>query len=367
MNALVPLTGGAPPALMSAAGSMLNQAAQANVQASFATVGYKGRNWRLRYRGEDELVTVTLTDGQKLPAMSLDCVIIGVASGISKQFYGKRFAEGDNEAPDCFSADGVKPDASAPKKQCATCAVCPQNAWGSRITEAGKKAKACQDNRRIAVVPLMDIENEGFGGPMMLRIPPMSLNNFASYGAYLTRMNAGMEFVGTRLSFNPDVAYPEIRFEALGYLTNDQAVQVVGADGRSGVRADPLIERMLNEAVEEVTHDPAQPADAPLVGTPPAVAQAAPQPAPAAEAPPVAVTPAPVQQAAPAPVAAAAPPKRRSAFSQAGAAPVGTAPAVVQAAPAAAPAATPQVAPVAPPAAPAGLESVLDDLLNAPA
>lgn len=272
MNDLAVFNAGRPPAAFASRRSTMNAAAQQGVQASFAVIGYKGRNWRVRYRGEDNL----LKDGRGAPVPSLDVIIVGVAPNISKQWYEKRYSEGDNAAPDCFSVNGATPDPASPKRQCATCAACPHNQWGSRVTEGGKKAKACQDSRRLAVVPFGDPKNDSYGGPMMLRIPPMSLNQLANYAGQLERKGASLEFVGTRLSFDWNVAYPLITFEPIGWLDDTQAELVVGADGQSGICADPLVERMLNEVVDEATHDPkepaaepAQPAHDPLAGGPP--------------------------------------------------------------------------------------------------
>jgi hypothetical protein len=330
MNDLT-LTGGGLPSVFQSRRSSLNAAAQANVQASFGIIGYKGRNFRIKYRSEETL----LKDERGVPLPTLEVVIVGVASGISKQFYEKGFVEGDSAAPDCFSVNGTAPDASSPKKQCSTCAVCPKNQWGSKITESGSKGKACQDSRRISVVPAGDLENEMFGGPMLLRLPPTTLAAFAQYGAMLDKKGAGMEYVKTEIGFDYDVAYPKMTFKATGWLSEAEAVAVIGADGQSGICANPQVHRMLAEAVDEVAHDPAAvaapvaaPVHDPLAAGGPAKVFA--QPAPTVVAEPVhAPVAAPVQAAAPAPVAPA------------------PAPNVVQ-------------------AAPSDMESAIDDLLNAP-
>src|SRR4051812_22219705 len=143
-------------------------AGQAGIQASFAVVKYKGSKWAVRHRGETKHL---LRDGA--PEPFLDVVIVGVASGISKQYYDTKWREGDEGVPPaCFSVDGVRPDAASPKRQCETCAACEQNVWGSKINDNGKKVKACDDRRRIAVVPYGDMTNEGYGGPMLLVLPP---------------------------------------------------------------------------------------------------------------------------------------------------------------------------------------------------
>lgn len=353
MNQMVPLAGSALPAAFQSTAGLpdMNAAAQANLQASFAVVGYKGKNWRVRYRGEENLVM----DSRGVPDPVLDVVIVGISPQISKQFYDKRYSEGDDAAPDCFSVDGVTPDAASPKKQCEACAVCPQNSWGSRITEAGKKAKACQDSRRLAVVPRADIENDAFGGPMLLRVPPMSLANLAKYCADLAKFGAQPYMVQTRLSFDHQVAYPQVTFTGVGWLDDaDSQTQALEAI------KDPQIDRMLTSEVIEA----AAPAEAsPLAGGPPAgfgqPPAGTPTPPPAAAAPAPAPKPTPPT---PTPAAAqAAPVKKASPFNTkpVAAEPAQTAQPVQQAQPEPAAEPTPQVQ-----SAPNDMASAIDDLLN---
>jgi len=248
MSNIVPLRAGQAPAIFANRANLpdMNKATQQGLQAGFAVIGTKGRNWRIKYRGEEELIM----DGRN-PVPSLDVVIVGVSPFVSKNYYEKGFEQDSAEAPDCFSVNGVTPDASAAHKQSPTCAVCPKNLMGSKISDAGKKVKACQDNRRISVVPLGDILNESYGGPMMLRLPYMSLGNLAKYGTEMQRYDAQPFMVGTRLSFDLDVTYQLLEFEALGWLTEEQATMV------AKVMEDPLIERMLETEVVEATHDAA--------------------------------------------------------------------------------------------------------------
>lgn len=348
-------------------GSSMTAAAQANVQATFAVISYKGRNWRIKYRGEEEPVM----DPQRpdAPAPTLDVIVVGCAEHISKQWFARSYVEGSDSAPDCFSLDGITPDVSSPQRQNPVCHTCPHNQWGSRMTQDGRKAKSCQDSRRVAVVPAGDIENEVFGGPMLLRIPPMSLGNLATYAGALSRRNAPIEGVVTRLGFDWQVAYPQLTFSAERWVTDGEADQIVGATGDGGICAHPLIHRLLYDTLPEVSEatgaqeessdalPPAQPAPAPAPAAPPA----APAPAPAAAAPEPAPTPAPT----PAPAPAAAPaPRRRTAGFAAPAAP-GAAPVAQAAAAPAQPngaAAPPQTVAVAP----ANMQQAIDDLLKLP-
>jgi hypothetical protein len=263
----------------------MNKAAQEGLLASYAVISYKGRNWRIKYRGEEELLKDPRTGA---PVATLDVVIVGVSPNISKQYYEKRYSEGDDASPDCWSLNGKTPDPTAPKKQCNTCAACPQNIFGSRITEAGKKAKACQDSRRIAVVPAGDIANESYGGPMLLRLPPMSLSSFAAYGNVLNRYSAQPYMVQTTLGFNYDVAYPLITFNPSAWLDDEQGAAVAEQ------LENPLIERIMEfEAPPEAASE-ALPEEATGLagGKPPAaLAPKATTPKPAVVKPPVAAAP----------------------------------------------------------------------------
>ena len=257
-NQLVILTGGAVPAAFQnfANAPDMVAAAQANLQASFGVIGYKGKNWRIKYRGEEILVK----DARGLPEAALDVVIVGVSPHISKAFYDKKWTEGDSGPPDCYSVNGDAPDATSPKKQCASCAACPQNVWGSKVTDQGKKAKACQDSRRIAVTPLADILNVDFGGPMLLSLPPMSLSGLSAYAKELGRFGAQPFMVATQMTFDSDLAYPMINFKATRWLVEDEAVLVKEA------LEDKQIGRMLTEEVKIHDESAATEATAGLAG-----------------------------------------------------------------------------------------------------
>jgi hypothetical protein len=234
-NGLIPLDRG-PSNLAKRKQSTLLNNARSGVSQSFGVLSYRGKTWRLKYQGIEQV----LRDNER----NLDCVIVGVSPNVSKNFYPKQYTEGDSEPPVCFSTDGIRPDASAPQKQNDLCATCKNNEWGSRMTPAGKRAKACADSRRLAIVPLEDIENDLLGGPMLLRVPPTSLVNLSHYADFLAKKGASFEMVGTRISFE-DTAYPKLMFNALGFLSDDQQMLATGDDGESGVCASPAVNRIL--------------------------------------------------------------------------------------------------------------------------
>jgi len=209
------------------------------VAMSFAVVTFRGKVWRVRYKGEDRVIKLPTGD----PASSIIAVIVKSSPAVSKLYYSKQYTEGDDAPPLCYSLDGVRPDNGSVEKQSPTCAACPHNVWGSRITEQGSKAKACADNRRIAVVPYPDIRNEMFGGPMLLRIPPTSLQELWRFGNTLKQSGLPYQAVVVKISFDYDVAYPKLVFSAIRPLTTDEAQQV-----REHMDSDTVL-RMLMEPV----------------------------------------------------------------------------------------------------------------------
>ena len=139
----------------------------AGVAGGFPILSFRGSKWRIKANGEEQLVTNE--DGEARPSVELH--LLRASPNISKVYYDHKYVEGSDDPPTCSSVLGISPDADSKAPQSPTCAACPHNVWGSRMTDDGRKAKACQDSRRVAVVPAGDIPNEQFGGPMLLRIP----------------------------------------------------------------------------------------------------------------------------------------------------------------------------------------------------
>lgn len=281
MNNIVPLRAGQMPSVFASRANLpsMNAAAQAGLLPSFGSIGIKGKVWSAKYRGETE----AMLDARGIPIPTLEVVIVGVSQAISKRYYATGFNENDEgKAPDCWSSNGTTPDPTSAALQSPTCALCPHNQWGSKITDAGKKAKSCGDARRVAVVPLMDIENSGYGGPMLLSIPPMSLPSLAKYCNDLEKFGAEPFMVGTSLRFDYKMAYPQIEFEALGWLDEAQALAV------DALLDDQQIKRMLEAPPAAGEATPAVPnaTTAALAGGRPAAGFTKPEADPAQATPP---------------------------------------------------------------------------------
>ena len=188
------------------------------VTGGFSVISIRGSKWRIKHGGEEDPVL----DANGEPQASLELVIVKANPHVSKIYYATAYSAGDAEQPDCFSLDGIKPDATAESKQSPGCASCPHNQWGSRITPQGKKAKACSDNRRLAVVPLNDLQNAVYGGAMLLRVPAASLGDLATYGKKMAAKGYPYNAVSTRFGFDVNASYPKLTFKAVRPLTDDE-------------------------------------------------------------------------------------------------------------------------------------------------
>lgn len=221
----------------------------AGVASSYAIMGFRGKVWSTKWQGKETPLMREDGDG---PRGSIEVVILKAATPISKIYYKSGYVDGSNAAPDCWSANGVTPDASVQTKVSKTCADCPMNAWGSRTTESGKPGKACSDSRRVSIVPLGDLQNEGMGGPMLLRIPAATLKDLKAYGDTLDGYGYPYFAVATRIGFDAKEAYPKLVFSAIRPLTDDEARIILE------LRDDKRTSTVLNEGSEQKAAAPAE-------------------------------------------------------------------------------------------------------------
>jgi hypothetical protein len=155
--------------------------------------------------------TINNDDGE--PARNIETVIVAVNPHKSKVYYKGGYTEGSTDKPLCYSNNGIGPEADAQEPQAKKCATCPHNVFGSKITESGKKAKACGDSMRIAVAPA-DLSTD----PMLLRVPAATLALLGQYGAFLAGKGYEPHEVVTRIGFDYTVAYPALTFKAVGFI-----------------------------------------------------------------------------------------------------------------------------------------------------
>ena len=206
------------------------------IGGSYGIIGYKGKVWSLRFRGEKH--TFVKDDGY--PLEYLDVIILQQAQVKSKSYF-PNWEEGSDAPPLCTSIDGVVPDVGVPQKQADACALCPRNVW--KNSPDGKKIRECQDYKRIAVL-LMPAQTKKLLGeallePVFLRIPGASLQGLALMGDETARQGYHFSSYITRVDFDPAQSYPKMRFKAIQPLTDTEAPVVLP------LRKDPIALRII--------------------------------------------------------------------------------------------------------------------------
>lgn len=183
----------------------------------------RGKGFRLRRDGQEV----------SLKASMLDVILVGSRGSNSHRFYEGQYVPGESKAPTCASADGVKPDSNVEAPQSETCATCPRNVWGSRITRSGGKGKECDDYRRVLVF----IPSKKILTPVVLDIPATSLRKsrgdhgpelqLREYLLAMSRHGIEPHQAVTTLAFSDD-EFPRLVFSFARWASEDEYAAVEG-------------------------------------------------------------------------------------------------------------------------------------------
>lgn len=209
------LTGGNMPAFARTnAGAELNkEAVQGTGGESINRISLKQSRFRLIVGGEQVSV---------IDEPYMDVVVVRTNPNVSKAYYSSKYDPNkEDQSPDCYSSNGVVPDADVQNKQCDSCANCPMNQWGSKISEvSGAKVKACSDVKRIGIVPASNVEAPMF----QIAVPAASMKVWGNYVRMLNQATPAIPYNGvvTRISFDPDSDFPKLKFEPKSWVTDEQ-------------------------------------------------------------------------------------------------------------------------------------------------
>lgn len=255
-----------PAFLRQGAFAQVNARAMANL-SSGAPNRVSFRAGRFRTVTGDGIETLSPENG----GTTLDVVVIDANEFISKIYYSAGYDPNAPEpvSPDCFSDNGNAPSARAQHPQSALCVNCPQNAWGSKVTPTGSQVKACSDSKKIAVLPVSNIQGPTFG----LAIPPASLKAWRAAIDQLVQRGIPICAVVFRLGFDTEASYPKLTFMPVGWIDEAQSARVAALVGTPEI--DTLLGRndMPRQGALPAPADallPAQPA--PIPGFPQAPA-----------------------------------------------------------------------------------------------
>jgi len=113
--------------------------------------------------------------------------------------------------------NGIVPDPDSGQPQNDLCASCPQNAWGSRITQQGTEIKACSDKKRLAIVAATDPT-----GPVyLLEVTPAALSGLNVYNRELKTRHIPPDIIKTIISFDTKASFPKLTFGFGGYIDTE--------------------------------------------------------------------------------------------------------------------------------------------------
>lgn len=196
------------------------------IGSSYPVIGYKGKVWTFKYRGEKKPFLRPEGD----PMGYIDVVILRQAHAKSKSYYEDyEQDQSEGKRPICSSLNGVVPDIDVVQKQSETCALCPRNVW--HTDASGRKTRDCTDYKRLAVLVLPNQTKALFNPPVMeaafLRVPPASLDSLAKMGETMSGQGWHYASFVTRISFDVTQAHPKMVFKPLQGLSDKEAEVVL--------------------------------------------------------------------------------------------------------------------------------------------
>lgn len=215
------------------------------IGSSYGIIGYKGKVWSLRLRGETYNFTRPEEGGGFSPAPFLDVIVLRQLPAKSKSFYPPgSYNDGQiGVRPLCAALDGVTPDADITTPQSTSCVICPRNVF--KLNAEGRKTRECSDYKRTAVLILPKMTKDLLGAaliePVFLRVPAASLNDLALFGEGMRAQGFHFSTYVTRIGFNPEKPHPQMTFRATQKLGDKEAAIVMP------LRDDPVAFRITGE------------------------------------------------------------------------------------------------------------------------
>lgn len=168
----------------------------------------------------------------------LDVCVVDVSDVKCKRFYppDRPWTPDSNDAPACFSANGIGPSRDAASPQSPTCDSCKWNVRGSAQSKiSGAAIKACRDEEWIAVYA------PAFPGMLFqLVITPGSFQNWRDYLNKFKQGDVDVSHVVTRITFEPKVT-GVLQFQATKFI--DEATADVSEKALQAKATDALVGR----------------------------------------------------------------------------------------------------------------------------
>jgi len=177
---------------------------------------------RISIRGGVFRLMVSGEEVAKNENRAMNVVIVNGGRDIARQYYEGKYVAGEASAPDCWSNDGKRPDASIESPQGETCEGCPQNVKGS----GNGDSRACRFQQRLAVLLADDIGGDIY----QLTLPSTSIFGrgdvdkmpFQQYAKYVGSQGKNINTLITEMRLDSDSDTPKLTFKPVKFLTREQ-------------------------------------------------------------------------------------------------------------------------------------------------
>ena len=239
---------------------------------SIPRLSVSGKMFTMIVNGESTVLTKTDPDtGERSNLQFANVVVVAMNPNRSRTFFAKGYVKGENQAPACYSSDGLRPDKDIKAPQSATCAACPKSVKGSKISDNGKETYACDVKKRLAVWPEIMLRNPSLNLPVMQMVLPITsiwdkqnsqndAEGWFAWDNYVDDLRArGAKYTGevvTRIKFD-DVDQPKLLFKAVRWLDDAEHHQFNEMLAVKGVAKAPDTLKLLNGKMYEEGEAPA--------------------------------------------------------------------------------------------------------------
>jgi hypothetical protein len=146
--------------------------------------------------GNEFALVDALGNRSAVPEKYIDVTVLAINQTKSKMYFPDAYNRDKPGIPVCFSDNGIGPSVESPEPQHATCAGCPRDVWGTKISALGKPVKACSDYKKIAVFTSHRPEMA-----FLLSIPPGSWKSWKQYCGYFGANQVDLYELVTRITF----------------------------------------------------------------------------------------------------------------------------------------------------------------------
>jgi len=183
---------------------------------------------RISVRGGVFRLIVNVEEIAKNENRAMNIVIVNGARKVGRTFYAGTYDPSAPSAPDCWSADGEKPDENARNPQHSSCADCPQNIKGSG--QGG--GRACRYKQRLAVVLADDVNGDVYGLELAAtsifgNSTDLNKMPFQQYAKYVGAQGKNINTLVTEMRLDSDSATPKLTFKPVKFLERHEWQAVV--------------------------------------------------------------------------------------------------------------------------------------------